>query len=187
MTGAGAVHVLPVPTPFAVGRVNCYLVEDDPLTLVDAGPNSATSLTVLEAALGEHGRRIEDLERIVITHQHIDHIGLVQILADRSGAEVCALEALAPWLARYSEVMEADDAFAEALAPFRGRGALTPAMLERAGRRLSLVALELREPAGLVDLDAPQTLAAEGLRPSYVATRVRQRTQSDALDRKSHV
>jgi glyoxylase-like metal-dependent hydrolase (beta-lactamase superfamily II) len=109
------VHALAVPTPFAVGRVNCYLVEDDPLTLVDAGPNSATSLTTLEAALAEHGRRIEDLERIVITHQHIDHIGLVAILADRSGAEVCALDALAPWLARYSEVMEADDAFAEAI------------------------------------------------------------------------
>jgi glyoxylase-like metal-dependent hydrolase (beta-lactamase superfamily II) len=115
VSAAGTVHVLPVPTPFAVGRVNCYLVDDDPLTLVDGGPNSATSLTVLEAALREHGRRIEDLERIVITHQHIDHIGLVQILADRSGAEVCALDALAPWLARYSEVMEADDAFAEAI------------------------------------------------------------------------
>jgi glyoxylase-like metal-dependent hydrolase (beta-lactamase superfamily II) len=112
---SGGVHALAVPTPFAVGRVNCYLVEDDPLTLVDAGPNSATSLTTLEAALAEHGRRIEDLERIVITHQHIDHIGLVAILADRSGAEVCALDALAPWLARYSEVMEADDAFAEAI------------------------------------------------------------------------
>jgi glyoxylase-like metal-dependent hydrolase (beta-lactamase superfamily II) len=111
----GAIHVLPVPTPFVVGRVNCYLVDDDPLTLVDAGPNSATSLTVLEAALAEHGRGIDELERIVITHQHIDHIGLVKILADRSGAEVCALDALAPWLARYSEVMEADDAFAEAI------------------------------------------------------------------------
>jgi hypothetical protein len=72
-------------------------------------------------------------------------------------------------------------AVAEALAPFRGRGALTTAMLERAGRRLSLVALELREPAGLLDLDEPQTLAAEGLRPSSVGTRVRQRTQTDAL------
>jgi glyoxylase-like metal-dependent hydrolase (beta-lactamase superfamily II) len=115
VTGAGTIHALPVPTPFVVGRVNCYLVDDDPLTLVDSGPNSATSLTVLEAALVEHGRRIEDLERIVVTHQHIDHIGLVQILADRSGAEVCALDALAPWLARYSEVMEGDDAFAEAI------------------------------------------------------------------------
>ena len=30
--------------PFAVGRVNVYLIEDEPLTLVDAGPNSGTSL-----------------------------------------------------------------------------------------------------------------------------------------------
>jgi glyoxylase-like metal-dependent hydrolase (beta-lactamase superfamily II) len=109
------VHALPIPTPFAVGRVNCYLVEDDPLTLVDSGPNSGTSLTALEAALGEHGRRVEDLERIVITHQHIDHFGLVSILADRSGAEVCALDRLAPWLARFDDATEDDDAFAQAI------------------------------------------------------------------------
>ena len=109
------VHALPIPTPFAVGRVNCYLVDDDPLTLVDTGPNSGTSLTALEAALGEHGRRIEDLERIVITHQHMDHFGLVSILVDRSGAEVCALDRLASWLERFGESTEEDDAFAEAI------------------------------------------------------------------------
>ena len=109
------IHTLPIPTPFAVGRVNCYLVDDDPLTLVDAGPNSATSLTTLEDALARHGRRVEDLERIVVTHQHIDHIGLVDILARRSGAEVCALDRLAPWLTAYRDRMEADDAFAEAV------------------------------------------------------------------------
>jgi glyoxylase-like metal-dependent hydrolase (beta-lactamase superfamily II) len=105
------VRCLPIPTPFAVGRVNCYLIEDDPLTLLDTGPNSATSLTVLEAALAEHGRRVEDLERIVVTHQHIDHIGLVEILAERSGAEVCALDRLAPWLAGYKQEMEQNDSF----------------------------------------------------------------------------
>lgn len=115
MSADPSIKVLPVPTPFAVGRVNTYLIEDDPLTLVDAGPNSGTSLTTLEAGLAEHGRRIEDLERIVLTHQHIDHIGLAQILADRSGAEVCALDALAPWLARYGSAMEEDDDFASAL------------------------------------------------------------------------
>jgi glyoxylase-like metal-dependent hydrolase (beta-lactamase superfamily II) len=95
-----------------VGRVNCYLIEDEPLTLLDAGPNSATSLTALEAALAEHGRRVEDLERIVVTHQHIDHIGLVEILAKRSGAEVCAFDQLAPWLADYKREMEENDSFA---------------------------------------------------------------------------
>ena len=109
------VHCLAVPTPFAVGRVNCYLVEDDPLTLVDAGPNSATSLTSLEAALEAHGHRVEDLERIVVTHQHIDHIGLVEILAKRSSAEVCALDRLAPWLADYKRQMEENDIFSAAI------------------------------------------------------------------------
>ena len=70
------IHCLPIPTPFAVGRVNCYLIDDDPLTLVDTGPNSGKALDELERALREHGRRIEDLERIVITHQHLDHLGL---------------------------------------------------------------------------------------------------------------
>jgi glyoxylase-like metal-dependent hydrolase (beta-lactamase superfamily II) len=109
--GKRGVHCLAIPTPFAVGRVNCYLIEDDPLTLLDAGPNSATSLTALEAALEEHGHRVEDLGRIVVTHQHIDHIGLVQILATRSGAEVCALDQLAPWLADYKHEMEENDSF----------------------------------------------------------------------------
>lgn len=109
------VHCLAIPTPFAVGRVNCYLIEDEPLTLLDAGPNSATSLTALEAALAEHGHRAEDLERIVVTHQHIDHIGLVDILAKRSGAEVCALDRLAPWLANYKQEMEENDSFSAAI------------------------------------------------------------------------
>jgi glyoxylase-like metal-dependent hydrolase (beta-lactamase superfamily II) len=112
---AAGIHCLPIPTPFAVGRVNTYLVEDDPLTLVDTGPNSGTSLTTLETALGEHGRRVEDLERIVVSHQHIDHLGLVDILVQRSGAEVCALDELAPWMARYSTGMEGEDHYAETI------------------------------------------------------------------------
>ena len=89
------IHRLPIPTPFAVGRVNCYLIEDDPLTLVDTGPNSGKALDELERALAEHGRRIEDLERIVITHQHIDHLGLVEhprraAPAPRSARSTCS-------------------------------------------------------------------------------------------------
>jgi glyoxylase-like metal-dependent hydrolase (beta-lactamase superfamily II) len=109
--GEKGVRCLPIPTPFAVGRVNCYLIEDDPLTLLDTGPNSATSLTALEAALGGYGHHVEDLRRIVVTHQHIDHIGLLAILAGRSGAEVCALDRLAPWLADYKHQMEENDGF----------------------------------------------------------------------------
>jgi glyoxylase-like metal-dependent hydrolase (beta-lactamase superfamily II) len=110
-----AIHRLPIPTPFRVGRVNCYLIEDDPLTLVDVGPNSGRSLVELEAALEAHGHRVEDLERIVITHQHLDHLGLVGIVADRSGAEVCALDHLVPVVEDFVKHSEREDELAQAL------------------------------------------------------------------------
>jgi glyoxylase-like metal-dependent hydrolase (beta-lactamase superfamily II) len=104
---------LALPTPFLVGRVNCYLIEDEPLTLVDTGPNSGKSLDELEQALAEHGHRIEDLGLIVLTHQHMDHVGLLEIIARRSGAEVAALHLLGPYLESFSRSAVADDEFAQ--------------------------------------------------------------------------
>jgi glyoxylase-like metal-dependent hydrolase (beta-lactamase superfamily II) len=85
------------------------------LTLVDTGPNSGKSLDELERGLASLGRRIEDLELIVITHQHMDHLGLVEILARRSGADVAALDLLAPYLADFRASMAADDEFSQAI------------------------------------------------------------------------
>ncbi len=104
---------MPIPTPFAVGRVNCYLIEDEPLTLVDTGPNSGKSLDELERALAVHGRTIEDLELIVLTHQHMDHVGLLEVLVRRSGAEVAALYLLGPYLADFRASISADDDFSQ--------------------------------------------------------------------------
>ena len=109
------IHCLSIPTPFAVGRVNCYLIEDDPLTLVDTGPNSGKALDELDIALREHGHRIDHLERIVITHQHLDHMGLAGILARRSNAEVVTLDLLAPVLEEFGAHAERDDELAESL------------------------------------------------------------------------
>jgi len=109
---AAGIHRLAVPTPFAVGRVNCYLIEDEPLTLVDAGPNSGRALDELQRALATHGRTIEDLELVIVTHQHIDHIGLVEIVRAHSGAEVAAIDAAVPFITDYSERAAADDEFA---------------------------------------------------------------------------
>ena len=109
------IRTLSIPTPFMVGRVNCYLIEDEPLTLVDTGPNSGKSLDELQRQLDEAGHAIEDLELIVITHQHIDHLGLVGILARRSEAEVCALDLLAPVIEDFASDAERNDELAEAL------------------------------------------------------------------------
>ena len=108
------IHRLRIPTPFAVGRVNCYLIEDEPLTLIDTGPNSGKALDELGTQLGARGHSIDDLELVIVTHQHIDHLGLVEIVAEHSGAEVAALGIAAERLANFDED-------AEARRPLRGR------------------------------------------------------------------
>jgi glyoxylase-like metal-dependent hydrolase (beta-lactamase superfamily II) len=122
-----------IATPWPVGPVNVFLIDDDPLTLVDTGQRSEDALATVEAGLASHGRRVEDLERIVITHQHIDHSGLAATLVARSGAEVCALAPLADWLETYPSSAEAEDTFEHELLERHGvsvarrqhRGALT--------------------------------------------------------------
>jgi glyoxylase-like metal-dependent hydrolase (beta-lactamase superfamily II) len=109
---AHGIHRLAIPTPFAVGRVNTYLIEDEPLTLVDSGPNSGRALDELQRQLRDHGHALEDIELILLTHQHIDHLGLVDIVASHSGAVVAAIEAAVPFVEHYSEAAAEDDRFA---------------------------------------------------------------------------
>ncbi len=90
-----------LPTPFGVGDVNLWLVEAAPLTLVDAGPATALALETLERGLAERGHRVEDVERLVVTHHHVDHFGLAAQLVRRSGAEVHAFAGIADWLGDY--------------------------------------------------------------------------------------
>jgi glyoxylase-like metal-dependent hydrolase (beta-lactamase superfamily II) len=109
------IRVLRIPTPFQVGRVNTYLLEDKPLTLIDSGPNSGKALGELERQLDALGHRIEEIELVIITHQHLDHLGLADIVANRSGADVAALDRVVPFLENFGDDAERDDEEAAAL------------------------------------------------------------------------
>jgi glyoxylase-like metal-dependent hydrolase (beta-lactamase superfamily II) len=112
---AAGIQTLRIPTPFQVGRVNCYLIEDEPLTLIDAGPNSGKALDELEHQLGALGHRVEDIDLVILTHQHIDHLGLVDIVARRSGADVAAIDLVVPFVEDFGGDAERDDREAAAL------------------------------------------------------------------------
>ncbi|WP_354700619.1 hypothetical protein DSM112329_00900 [Paraconexibacter sp. AEG42_29] len=103
------IHRLVIPTPFGVGDVNCYLIEDDPLTLVDCGPSSAVALLALESELERLGHSLRDVQLLVITHQHIDHMGLAHVFASRGRAEIACLDKLAPVLENWEHHGAQDD------------------------------------------------------------------------------
>lgn len=80
------IHRISVPTPFYVGPVNVYLIEEDPLTLIDAGPRDDASIDALRSGLARLGHKLSDIKRIIISHAHSDHYGLAQLIVEESGA-----------------------------------------------------------------------------------------------------
>jgi glyoxylase-like metal-dependent hydrolase (beta-lactamase superfamily II) len=65
-------------------------------TLVDAGlPGQREAIA---GALAEAGLRVEDLRRIVLTHQDVDHVGSLAALVEASGARVLASRVEAPFI-----------------------------------------------------------------------------------------
>jgi glyoxylase-like metal-dependent hydrolase (beta-lactamase superfamily II) len=109
------IYPIAVPTPFAVGAVNAYLLCGDPVTLVDTGPNLGTSIVALSQLLARAGFKFEDIEVLVITHTHPDHLGLTSLLADRTGAEVMALDRSVGFIEGLHHEMAADDEYAAQL------------------------------------------------------------------------
>jgi glyoxylase-like metal-dependent hydrolase (beta-lactamase superfamily II) len=76
---------------------NTFLVDgDDGLTLVDAG--TAPGIDALLRAVEDAGRKPSDIERIVITHAHPDHVQAAPALRVQTGAQVLIHEADAEWL-----------------------------------------------------------------------------------------
>jgi glyoxylase-like metal-dependent hydrolase (beta-lactamase superfamily II) len=90
--------VLPLPTPFPIGRINTYVDRSDGLTLIDTGVNSPLAYEELVQGLATLGCTPSDLDRIIITHHHTDHIGLTERLAETSGAEVWCHELCTPYM-----------------------------------------------------------------------------------------
>lgn len=77
-----------LPTPFAVGAVNCYLLPESPVTLIDPGMMLDDSMRMVEALLAADGLTLCDVDQVVVTHGHPDHFGAAAWVAERSGARI---------------------------------------------------------------------------------------------------
>jgi glyoxylase-like metal-dependent hydrolase (beta-lactamase superfamily II) len=140
---------IPLPIPFGPRVVNAYLLLGQPLTIVDPGVDSEQTEIELRAALGAHSLRLEDVEQIILTHQHQDHVGFAHRLKSLSGAEVVAHHGLMSHLARLTgESMESESRYHEALMRLHG---VPEALIEERFER----ARTARRFVGSVILDRP--------------------------------
>jgi len=71
-----------VPEKSILKTVNFYLVKrNQSLFLIDAGYNSDHYWTYLHSNLHQQGYQLSDLTAILLTHFHVDHVGLVYRIA----------------------------------------------------------------------------------------------------------
>jgi glyoxylase-like metal-dependent hydrolase (beta-lactamase superfamily II) len=85
---ADAIYKIELPIPFPLQTVNLFFIDQPPRTLVDTGIKTEASFEALTEGLDKHGFRLESIERILITHGHIDHYGQAQKLSSLSGAAI---------------------------------------------------------------------------------------------------
>jgi glyoxylase-like metal-dependent hydrolase (beta-lactamase superfamily II) len=92
------VLVLPMVRDGQTFPLNLSLIVDQAngATLVDAGLPGQDG--AIAAALSETGVGVQDLKRIVLTHQDVDHVGSLHTLRETSGARVLAHEVEAPFI-----------------------------------------------------------------------------------------
>jgi len=91
---AEGVYQLKVPVPFPLVFVSVYLVEGyDGWTIIDTGYDYLKGRKVWEKGTRQVGLDLKrDVERIVVTHFHPDHLGLARWLQEWSGPPVYMLE-----------------------------------------------------------------------------------------------
>lgn len=98
-------QVLRIELPSITGMrsVNAYVVEDQGLTLVDAGEGTEESYVALVAGLKSHGWVVGDLDEILITHAHVDHIGGASRIAQEANIKVKVSDLVRPWTSGIKE------------------------------------------------------------------------------------
>jgi glyoxylase-like metal-dependent hydrolase (beta-lactamase superfamily II) len=94
------IHRITLPTPFPIGPVNVYLVESESLTLVDVGPKTDEAWESLKNQLRDRGYSPSDIEQVVLTHHHIDHVGLLDYLRENGDIRLIGHPRNRPWIRR---------------------------------------------------------------------------------------
>lgn len=72
-----AIHRIEIEVDWPPGHVAAYLIDGAEPILVDAGMEGEESAAEFETGLAEAGYSLSDIDHLVLTHPHVDHIGQV--------------------------------------------------------------------------------------------------------------
>jgi glyoxylase-like metal-dependent hydrolase (beta-lactamase superfamily II) len=82
---------IPIPIPFAQagGPVNaCIIEEEDGVLLFDPGLGTDAGQAALAEGFARTGHRFQQVNRVILSHGHIDHFGATAWLLEQIGREI---------------------------------------------------------------------------------------------------
>ena len=82
---------IPIPNN-PLGHTNVYLVGEGRCALIDAGSATAEAEEAMKKELAEAKVEPGQIDEIVVTHGHGDHIGLAGTMRDLSGGKIALHE-----------------------------------------------------------------------------------------------
>jgi hydroxyacylglutathione hydrolase len=86
---ASHIHVLKTPLGPEPGQfVNLFILSSDRITLIDTGIGASDKLVI--NYIREMGRDPSEINQIILTHRHPDHMGAARAIHDMTGCDVAA-------------------------------------------------------------------------------------------------
>ncbi len=82
------IHTITLGLLFPLFPINVYLIDGDLPTLIDTGLNTDVAWEGLVRGLAAVGRSVADIRRVILTHGHIDHVGLCPRLLEKGSSEI---------------------------------------------------------------------------------------------------
>ncbi|MBP1931050.1 MBL fold metallo-hydrolase [Ammoniphilus resinae] len=126
------VYPIIVPTPYNLKSFNFYLVEEaGSLSLIDAGVDTVDAWELLRQTLTKHGFAFSDLKQILVTHNHHDHIGLINRICAQQAVPVYAHAEAIPRMKRDPKFLTMRIKFFEQLYREMGCGPMGEKQIEK--------------------------------------------------------
>lgn len=131
------VYPIIIPTSISLKSFNFYLVKSKgTLMLVDSGIDTEKCWNAFNRVLTENGWNIADIDKIILTHNHNDHTGLVNRIRSEKSIPVYAHPKAIVRLKRNSEFMQTRISFFRKLYKEMGCGERGEQQIEKLKRAM---------------------------------------------------